>query len=72
MALAPNLATLVAVGNGHLLEHIFPYWRCITRGGINAVTVSKPDAGESAARTATRNDVKSTSSILAVPDRKTR
>ena len=28
MALAPNLATLVAVGNGHLLEHIFPYLGC--------------------------------------------
>ena len=24
----PNLATLVAVGNGHLLEHIFPYLGC--------------------------------------------
>ena len=28
MALAPNLATLVAVGNGHLLEYIFPYLGC--------------------------------------------
>ena len=28
MPLAPNLATLVAVGNGHLLEHIFPYLGC--------------------------------------------
>ena len=28
MPLAPNLATLVAVGNGHLLEYIFPYLGC--------------------------------------------
>ena len=28
MALASNLATLVAVGNGHLLEYIFPYLGC--------------------------------------------